>query len=422
MTEWTTIQLRDACDSVDYGLTASASSQDTGTRFLRITDIVGHSLSWNDVPFVVVTEEQTDKYVVSPGDIVIARTGATTGVSRWLGSVPDSAVFASYLVRLKISDRYDSRFIGYALKGNQYWDYVRGVLGDKSAQPNASATTLAAAPLRVPDDLAEQRRIASVLGALDDKIAADEHLLDTVDDLGKALFERCFAEAFQYVIDGVSLPAGWKAADLGAATTTVETGSRPRGGVAKYASGVPSIGAESIVRLARFDFGKVKYVPEEFFAGMKRGVLQDRDILVYKDGGKPGDFKPHVSMFGNGFPFTTMCINEHVYRVRMNPELGQEFGYYWLSSAAIMGEMRRRGTGAAIPGINSTAVKGIPVVEPPVDRLSEFRSTAEPLVDRALQAAVESRTLATLRDTLLPQLMSGKLRVRDAERIVEDAV
>jgi type I restriction enzyme S subunit len=270
--------------------------------------------------------------------------------------------------------------------------------------------------------LGTQNAITDVLGALDDKIAVNERISLLSEDLARAQFNLHFAEAIAHLDSGIGLPTAWEAVDLGACTTIAESGRRPKGGVAQYASGVPSVGAESVVRLAHFDFSKVKYVPEEFFATMKKGVVQDRDILVYKDGGKPGDFKPHVAMFGNGFPFARMCINEHVYRVRMEPPLGQEFGYFWLSSSPIMGEMRRRGTGAAIPGINSTAFTGIPVVMPPADRLAAFRSVAAPLVDRALQAAAESRTLAVLRDTLLPQLMSGKLRVRDAERIVEDAV
>lgn len=80
-------------------------------------------------------------------------------------------------------------------------------------------------------------------------------------------------------------------------------------------SGIPSIGAESIVSLGIFDFGKTKYVPGEFYEGMKRGRIESRDVLLYKDGGRPGEYEPHVSMFGDGFPFNKCCINEHVYRL-----------------------------------------------------------------------------------------------------------
>lgn len=425
MAEWRTIHLRDACNSIDYGLTASATHIHTGARFLRITDIVESSFSWSTVPFVEATEKQLGKYRLSPGDIVIARTGATTGESRWIGATPEPhevAVFASYLIRLQISSAFDSRFIGYALKSDGYWNYVRGVLGDKSAQPNASATTLTGAPIRIPTILQEQRAIAALLGALDDKIAVNERTLASADSLGGAHFEQLFAAGLSCVADGAALPPGWALSTLGESTVVVESGTRPKGGVSGYTRGVPSIGAESISRLARFDFSKVKHVPEEFFANMRRGILQDRDILIYKDGGKPGDFKPHVSMFGDGFPYSRMCINEHVYRVRMTPHLGQAFGYYWLSSEPIMKELRTRGTGAAIPGINSTAVKGVPMIQPPASQVAAFDSRVSPLISTAFEAAAQSRALEALRDALLPELMSGRLRVREAEKIAEDAV
>ncbi|MFF4443471.1 restriction endonuclease subunit S [Streptomyces sp. NPDC001502] len=418
MSGWTAVKIGDLGEVVT-GATPKGSESD----------------SWGDyIDFVTPSDQEIGKRVAHPARhlsevgadrlarrVVPANSTCFTCIGSTIGKVTltsDRVVTNQQINSVVPNSDYDGRFVYYLLlhRSPEITQIASG-----SATPIINKTHFSRFIVHVPD-LSIQRRIGEILGALDDKIAINECIAIAAESLGGALFDRYFAVGIQYLVDGLTLPAEWKSTDLGSATTIIETGTRPKGGVAKYTSGVPSIGAESIVRLAHFDFSKVKYVPEEFFAGMRRGVLRDRDILVYKDGGRPGDFKPHVSMFGSGFPFAQMCINEHVYRVRMNPDLGQEFGYYWLSSAPIMGEMRRRGTGAAIPGINSTAVKGIPVVEPPADQLSEFRSAAAPLVERALQAAGENRTLATLRDTLLPQLMSGKLRVRDAERIVEDAV
>ncbi|MFX0578873.1 restriction endonuclease subunit S [Nocardia nepalensis] len=290
-----------------------------------------------------------------------------------------------------------------------------------SSNPTLNRNHVHPVPILWPP-LLDQNAIASVLGALDDKISSNDRIVDTAERLGSAAFERYFGCALDCVTTNDQLPDGWRLSDLGAVSEVIETGRRPKGGVAGIDSGVPSIGAESIIRLGEFDFSKVKYVPEDFYSKMARGILKSGDVLVYKDGGRPGDFRPHVSMFGNGYPFERMCINEHVYRVRLDRNLGQNFGYYWLSSTPILAEMRRRGTGAAIPGINSTAMKGIPVVVPPADRLSDFEVFVGPLVNRVLSAASESRTLATIRDALLPQLISGKLRIRDAEQIVENVV
>ena len=139
-TEWIHCTLADACSAISYGLTASASSRSDGPKFLRITDIVSGQLNWNTVPHVEADDETLAKYRLYDGDIVIARTGASTGTSAYVNSPPTS-VFASYLVRLQAKPEFDARFLAYYLKSKEFREYISGVLGDKSAQPNASAST-----------------------------------------------------------------------------------------------------------------------------------------------------------------------------------------------------------------------------------------------------------------------------------------
>ena len=100
----------------------------------------------------------------------------------------------------------------------------------------------------------------------------------------------------------------------------------------------------------------------------------------------------------------------------------QEYLFCWLSSEPILEEMRRRGTGVAIPGLNSSAVKALPAGFPANGETAEFSALATDLVKQALSSAKEDRLLAELRDTLLPPLLCGELRVHDAEALVEGAV
>jgi type I restriction enzyme S subunit len=364
-----------------------------------------------------ITEEglnNSSARLLPPHTVCLSRTASVGYVITMGVPMATSQDFINWVCGPQLSPKY----LHYILMSEQeaIRRFAHGTTHQTVYYPEAKAFHVC-----IPDR-AEQDRVAATVGALDDKIAANERISKTSEALGSHLFEKIFPEAIDFALNQTPLPEGWASADLAHLAPEVETGRRPKGGVAKYTFGIPSIGAESITRLGEFDFTKVKYVPEEFFLNMKSGIIKDRDILVYKDGGKPGDFKPKVSMFGHGFPFDKMAINEHVYRVRMIPELGQDFGYYWLSSKAVMGKMRNLGTGVAIPGINSTAFKSLPVVSPPTELVQHFNDAVAPLTTSALNAAAESRTLAELRDTLLPQLMSGKLRVRDAEKIVEDNV
>ena len=189
--EWLDCTLADACEAINYGLTASASPDPDGPKFLRITDIVGGSPDWASVPHVPVDGRELEKYRLSDGEIVLARTGTSTGVSAYIKD-PPTAVFASYLVRLRTKRNFDSRYISYYLKSPSFRNYISGVIGDKSAQPNASASTMAAAPLRCPRDLGVQRWIAHILGTLDDKIELNRRINETLEEMAWAVFKDWF--------------------------------------------------------------------------------------------------------------------------------------------------------------------------------------------------------------------------------------
>jgi type I restriction enzyme S subunit len=103
-------------------------------------------------------------------------------------------VFASYLVRLRAKPTYDPRFLAYYLESEAFWSFIRGVLGDKSAQPNASASTMTEAPLRAPQDKKEQRAIAHILGTLDDKIELNRRISETLEAMARAIFKSWFVD------------------------------------------------------------------------------------------------------------------------------------------------------------------------------------------------------------------------------------
>jgi restriction endonuclease S subunit len=275
------------------------------------------------------------------------------------------------------------------------------------------------------------------VGGIDRKIGLNRRMNQTLDDCVRSIFNFWFVEFGPVVakMDGRweageglpgtpadtrdlwpkefenselgRIPKGWGVVDLGDVVAEIETGRRPSGGVAGIAVGVPSIGAESVVGLGVFDFSKTKFVPREYFDKMGRGRLKNLDILLYKDGGRPGAFEPHVTLVGAGFPFAEACINEHVYRIQAKPRLSQFFLYEWLSSPTCKEEMRVRGTGVAIPGLNSTEARALKVLVPPVPLVERFTGIVEPFFVRLLSNCSESRNLALIRDTYLPSLLSN---------------
>lgn len=205
-------------------------------------------------------------------------------------------------------------------------------------------------------------------------------------------------------------PEGWDVVEVGQFLNVLETGKRPKGGVAQFKDGIPSIGAENVLGVGKYDYSKTKYIPIEFFGNMRRGILQSEDVLLYKDGGKPGVFRPRVSMVGYGFPFESAAINEHVFRIR-SQELGQQFLYFLFRSDWITHELAERGGKAAIPGINQKEVKSLKFLKPSGKVIELFNELAIPLTSPILINAKQNRTLVNIRSTLLPKLISGEIQI-----------
>jgi type I restriction enzyme S subunit len=150
-----------------YGYTQSAKSDPVGPKFLRITDIQDGQVNWETVPYCECDEVTCDKYRLGPGDIVFARSGATTGKTFLLKECPN-AVFASYLIRLRIQQDALPEYVYWFFQSRYYWEQItlRG-----AAQPNMNARILGGLKVPIPDD-DTQGRIVAYLDGIRAQVAA----------------------------------------------------------------------------------------------------------------------------------------------------------------------------------------------------------------------------------------------------------
>ncbi len=180
---------------INYGYTESASWEKIGPKFLRITDIQANRVDWSRVPSCPIESRDLPKYRLADGDIVFARTGATTGKS-YLVTDPPEAVFASYLIRVQLyTKELLPQFVNLFFQTRSYWDSVRsGVSG--SAQGGFNATKLGDLVIPFPKLQKEQQSIIAEL----DKIATGTNRLESIyqkkvaalDELKKALLHEAF--------------------------------------------------------------------------------------------------------------------------------------------------------------------------------------------------------------------------------------
>ena len=172
--------------AINYGYTESAANEPVGPRFLRITDIQGDRVEWDNVPYCKIEPVDLAKYLLASGDIVFARTGATTGKS-FLVQDPPKAVFASYLIRLRLLDKaLLPEFVAYFFQTSSYWKAVKNGLAG-AAQGGFNATKLAALRIPVPT-IQEQDQIVGVLNKAFAGIAAAQANADNSLTRARTIF------------------------------------------------------------------------------------------------------------------------------------------------------------------------------------------------------------------------------------------
>jgi len=215
---WRRVAIKDMADSIQYGHTASAVERQDGPRFLRITDIQDGRVDWDTVPSCDIPKEDVSKYRLSSGDLVFARTGATTGKSFLIGDCPE-AVFASYLIRVRVSAGVDSRYLSAFFQSPDYWQQIEG--GKRGiGQPNVNGTVLGDVQFPVPP-LSEQRLIVAEIEKQFTRLEAGVSALKRV----QANLKRYRAAVLKAACEGRLVPSNlsaWKqlkVSDIGEAIT-----------------------------------------------------------------------------------------------------------------------------------------------------------------------------------------------------------
>lgn len=189
---WRLKQVGDFCEPPQYGYTESASQEAVGPRFLRITDIQGGRVNWETVPYCRCPEP--GKYLLKPNDLVFARTGATTGKSFVIRDCPE-AVFASYLIRLRVRDTISVDYLYRYFQSPSYWEQIADEKKG-TGQPNLNGSKLEKlkVPIAPPE---EQRRIVSELDALQVEVDALKELQRKTSEELEAMLPPILDRAFR---------------------------------------------------------------------------------------------------------------------------------------------------------------------------------------------------------------------------------
>lgn len=414
VSEWREVALRDLCDSVQYGVTASAlPDRRTGTRFLRITDIVPPSIDWDSVPDCDLRADVAEKYRVRTGDILVARTGATVGYAKYLRD-PPPAVFASYLVRFQVRDSADPAYVGHVVQSDAYKQFVRANAGG-AAQPNANAKTLGAFRVPLPD-LKTQRRIGAVLSAFDELIEVNKRRIELLLNLAGSLYREWFVrfrfpghEDLKLVDSEVGpIPYGWAVRTLGEVCSRITDGAHAS--PPSTVLGKPMASVKDMTHLS-LDLQSCRLISAEDFERLSQQDCKPLvgDVLVSKDGAKYLDKVFEVLVDHDVVVLSSIAV------LRPGDPIRSSVLASMLKNPDTKARLKRSVSGAAIPRVVLKDFVAFKNVLPPMDLQDQFDQTGGSLMRVAARLEELNRALASARDLLLPRLVTGRLDISDID-------
>lgn len=385
MSEWEKVRLGEVAELVPgFAFKSKAFGDKYDDKVIKITNISENGICVSELTGVDLSglnRSRLEKYKVTQGDFVIAMTGATIGK---FGRITEGNAYINQRV-LTVRERSNSNqyFLYCVVRTREFHRHIMTHIDSNSAQANISAGSIAEYEFSLPP-LPTQRKIAAVLGALDDKIENNRKICANLEAQAQAIFKSWFVDFEPF---GGKMPQGWKMGKLGDVCKIFDSRRIPLSSLqrAEMQGGIPYYGATSIV----------DYVNDFLLEGIY--LLMGEDGSVITDKGYP--FLQYI--WGKFWP------NNHAHVLQGTNGYTTEMLYCLLSQTKV----ERYVTGAVQPKISQGNMIMIPACIPEGSDAKKFSGMIQPLFDELRCITDESRSLAATRDALLPKLMSGEIDV-----------
>ena len=301
------------------------------------------------------------------------------------------------------------------------------MMDEKSAQPNASASTMTSAPIRAPKDVRVQRTISHLLGSLDDKIELNCRMAETLEGMARAIFKSWFVDFDPVRAKAKGRPTGLPDDLTALFPDRFGADGLPEGWGPITLAELADLNSESWSRsnypaaIQYVDLSNTKWGTIEAFEHYARDAAPSRAQRILRLGDTlVGTVRP-----GNG---SYALIDENgktgstgFAALRPKRSAFRELVYLAATSPENIERLAQLADGGAYPAVRPDVVAATEIPGFSRQVVEAFAKAVAPLIDRMESAKRESRTLATLRDTLLPKLISGELRIADAEQRIAAA-
>ncbi|MCB5940272.1 restriction endonuclease subunit S [bacterium 210820-DFI.6.52] len=377
----------------NYGIGASAvEKSDDLYTYLRITDIRDDgTLNLSDLKSV--DDPEAKKYLLAPNDIVFARTGASTGRNYFYDGSDGVFVYAGFLIKFSLDPKKVNPFyVKYYCQSEMYRNWVKS-FSTGSTRGNINAQTLG--NMEVPLlTRAQQDFLVNVLSPLDAKIKLNQQINDNLEQQAQALFQKLFIE---------NADPEWREgtiSDLG----TVVGGSTPSKSKPEYYT----------------EHGIAWITPKDLSVNKSKFITHgENDITELGLKNSSASIMPEGTvLFSSRAPIGYITIaagevttNQGFKSVIPRPAIGTPFVYYFLKNA--LPTIEGMASGSTFKEVSGSTMKSVPAFIPDDETLARFTEFCSPIFEQQQMLERQNQSLAALRDSLLPKLMSGEIDASD---------
>jgi type I restriction enzyme S subunit len=387
---WSYVPLEDLLEpnGISYGIVQPGNHDPAGIPIVRVKDLKPGRVDTED-PLRVssAVEEKYSRTRLSGGEVLVSL----------VGSVGETAVAPSELSGwnvaraigvLRVSDQVSASWLRICLSGDVAQHYMQSHL-NTTVQATLNLRDLRRVPLVMPLKR-ERQAISDIIGALEKKISINERIAFTIDKLMRRLWDSCLREPGSRemtLFDAFDVTFG---APFKSSAFNSEGAGRPLLRIRDLKTFEPKVWTTQRLE--------------------KELVVAAGDVVA----GMDAEFRP-AFWLGDA-----ALLNQRVMHIRSRIGGGSPLCREAIRKPLALVESYK--TGTTVAHLNKSDLTALFVEIPNAEAVSFFESATAPLHERLVASAAETRTLAVLRETILPQLLSGKLRVPEAEKIVEDAV
>ncbi|MDP1607204.1 MAG: restriction endonuclease subunit S [Rhodocyclaceae bacterium] len=429
--EWPVVTLQDVCETITDGAHLSPKDCDGGLPMDSVKDMARWGIDVKSSR--TISHEDFDDLVRNGcqpqiGDVLIAKDGATCLDTVCEFTQPDKIVLLSSVAILRPSKRLHSGYLRYYLDCADTRAMLKAGYVSGSAIPRVVLKDFRRAPIPLPP-LAEQKAIAAVLGALDDKIELNRRMNATLEAMARALFQSWFVDfdPVRAKLDGRKptglgdatatlfpatfqdsplghIPEGWGTGSI-LRQADLLSGGTPKTDVPAYWNGdVPWASAKDVSQCGEaFLVSTERTITQRGVEESSTKIIPEFATVVVARGATTG----RLTMFGH-----SMAMNQTCYGLRS--KVGAPFALY-CNARYFIERLVQGGHGSIFDTITTSTFEATNVLLAQKEVLVAFDEQVTPLFQQVHANLHQSRTLATLRNALLPKLLSGELSVSQCE-------